>query len=832
MALSQIEIFGIETFDTVAQYASICFDASLSEIFMALLSGACLVVFQSPFERAGSTLINILNSLSVTVITLPPSLLSSINPQQLPGIRVIISAGEPCPTALACKWTDHHRQFFNAYGPSEAAVCATQYEFELATIDKLPKNETLPIGTPIHNVRIRVIDSQLNDVPPGMPGELLVGGVGVSRKGYIGNVDNTANRAFVTWNQERWYRTGDMVKTMMPDHRMLMYLGRMDSQVKVHGCRIELNEIERVTLTCSGVIHCIGVLHRCEKCVDYNGALALYVDGNTTEDSIREEITRKLPSYMLPTYIKIHSSSHLPTKLSGKIDRQLLADDKNVHYQQSTTNSSSLTETEEQLSVLWCQVLNGQCNNNATVQFNHLTFAQCGGNSLTAVLLNVALLKEFSRNVNIHAHMSLRRMAALVLQSKDKTEDILYTMISRDLNSNLDGLDDHYHPREFHEISSILLTGVTGFLGCFLLNELLLTTSMNIVVLVRAKSFDDAKDRLRSILCKYDLFNGIVEQIFDNSEQQRVHICLCENLANENESFSCLDQNNQWNDIDAVLHCAADTNFNMTYEDLRQINVQLTKYLIQKCFRHGIPLYYISTLSMFFFTQDDNKLSPLLITELDQPQLSSIIGGYSQSKYVADTLVLKALERGLSGAIFRPGRITGSSLSGIGTKEDMFILMLQGCQQLGAYPQFKFPFDLTPVDKVSKAIVSVITSQQSSRRSGPLIVHLINTQTMPFDKQFKLLRHFGCCITELEELPFNEWLQRLQQRILTEQQQHSNKYNPLLPLLPFLQSSFWQHVDKWPIFKQTNTTDAVIDMCPETLFKLYCDVWKRIHLFD
>jgi thioester reductase-like protein len=429
--------------------------------------------------------------------------------------------------------------------------------------------------------------------------------------------------------------------------------------------------------------------------------------------------------------------------------------------------------------------------------------------------------------------MSLKQMANLLLQSNDKTEDSSYTTIAHDLNSNLDDLVDNYRSHEFNGISSILLTGATGFLGCFLLNELLLTTSMKIVVLVRASSLDEAKNRLHSILLKYGLFSGIIQQIFDNSEQKRVQICLCGNLANENESFSCLDLNNQWNDIDAVLHCAADTNFNMTYENLRQVNVQFTICLLQKCLRHGIPLYYISSLSIFLFAQEDNQLSPPLITELDQPQLSSIVGGYSQSKYVAETLVLRSLQQGLPGAIFRPGRITGSSLSGIGTMEDLFIIMLRGCHQLGAYPQLKFPFDLTPVDKVSKAIVNVITCQQPSRNSAPLIVHLINTQTILFDEQFKLLRRFGCCTTELEGLSYNEWYQRLEQRVSFEQQQQqSDSYNPLLPLLPFLQSSFWQRVEQWPIFAQTNTTDTIIDMCPETLFEVYCRVWKRTRLFD
>lgn len=830
MALSQIHIFDVKSSDIVAQFASICFDASLSEILIALLTGATLVILRSPEERTGSKFIDTLNLCSITVITLPTSLLSAINPQEVPSIRIVISAGEPCPLELARKWTDCSRQFFNAYGPSEATVCATVYKYDLTTTTQLTKYGTLPIGEPIHNVRTRVIDSQLNDVPVGVPGELLLSGVGVSRKGYL---DNKNNIVFVTLNQERWYRTGDLVTTMEPDHRMFIYLGRMDTQVKLHGCRIELNEIEAVILTCPGVAHCIVVLHRCEKCDDSHGALAAYVDGTATTDFIQETIIQKLPTHMLPTYIVICSSIFLPMTLSGKVNRQLLAVDQNIHYQQAIT--TRITSTEQQMYMLWCNILKKQYDKDAIVDRNDLTFAEFGGNSLTAALLHNLLLKHFSIKENIYAHMSLKQMANLLMQKNDKIDDISYRTIMEDLNSDIIEMNDtinNSHSYVSDRTPTILLTGATGFLGCFLFNELLTMTSMNIVVLVRASSLDEANKRLYLTLIKYDLFNEVIQQAFDNNERKRIEICLCENLSLAEESFSHLDLNNRWDRIDAVLHCAADTNFNLTYENLRQVNVQFTKYLLGQCLRHNLPFYYVSSLSIFLFAHNDGISSPPYIRETDQPQLKSIIGGYGQSKYVADTLVLRSLNQGLPGAIFRPGRITGSSLSGNGSIEDGFILMLRGCHQLGAYPKLKFSVDVTPVDLVSKAIVRIITRPQLLTKSTPLIVHLINTKTVSFDEQFKLLNQFGCCTNQLEGLSYNEWYERLSHRVSSEQQQQSNVFNPLLPLLPFLRSPFWQHVEQWPVFVGTNEIEAVMDICPEALFELYCRVWKRAGLFN
>lgn len=831
-ALSQIHIFDVKPSDIVAQFASICFDASLSEIFMALLAGASLVIFYSLEERAGSKLIDTLNFFSITVITLPPSLLSAIDAQKLSCIRTVISAGEPCPTVLAEKWADCSRGFFNAYGPSEAAICATVYEYDSSTAEKLVKYETLPIGSPIHNVRTRVVDCNLNDVPVGEPGELLLSGIGVSRKGYINNHDKNS-MAFVTLNQEQWYRTGDLVTNIGLEHEIFIYFGRMDTQVKLRGCRIELNEIEATILTGPDVTHCVVVLHKCEKCDDDHGALAAYIDGNATPDMIQEFITSKLPTYMLPTYIIVHSSSLLPTNLSGKIDRQLLAMDQNVHCRH--TSVTPLTNAEQQMYALWCQVLNKPHNGGTAVDVNNLTFAQFGGNSLTVALLHALLAKHFAINARMYAHMSLKQMANLFVQENDQIDDISYEDIIRDLTNDildLDNIVSASHSQILNEKSSILLTGATGFLGCFLLNEILTTTSMTIVALVRADSLDEAKKRLRLTLIKYDLFNEILQQAFDSNEPKRIEICLCRNLGDYDGSFSQLDLNNRWDQIDAVLHCAADTNFNLKYENLRQVNVKLTKYLLEKCLHYNKPFYHVSSLSVFLFTQNDITLSPPNISESDQPRLRSIIGGYSQSKYVADMLVLRALRRGLPGAILRPGRVTGSTISGIGSIEDLFIQMLRGCHQLGAYPKFKFPFDVTPVDLVSKAIVRIVTRPQSSINSNPLIVHLINTKTIPFDEQFKLLRQFNCYPNELKELPYSEWYQQLIHRVSSEQQQQSTVFNPLLPLLPFLQSPFWEYAQQWPIFTRTNDSHAVMDVCPKVLFELYCRVWKQAGLFD
>src|SRR6185503_19019792 len=174
----------------------------------------------------------------ITTVTLPPSVLASMGASELPELKTVVSAGEPCSGQIVRQWGEG-RHFINAYGPTEITVCATMEEIE-------QDGSMRPsIGKPISNVTLRIVDAWMNPVPIGVAGELLVGGAGVTR-GYINRPELTAERfvpdPYSESGGERLYRTGDLAR-YLPDGN-LEYLGRKDQQVKVRGYRIELGEIE------------------------------------------------------------------------------------------------------------------------------------------------------------------------------------------------------------------------------------------------------------------------------------------------------------------------------------------------------------------------------------------------------------------------------------------------------------------------------------------------------------------------------------------------------------------------------------------------------------
>jgi aspartate racemase len=418
--VASIELYGLTAAERMLQFASISFDIAIEEILPTWFAGGCVIPRGDQVPLTASGFLHWIGEHQISALDLPTAYWHELvheladSEQSLPAsLRLVIVGGEKASSSAYSAWLKAggaRVRWVNTYGPTEASVIASSYEPD----PKKPFPDNLPIGKPIANVRLYVLDSNLQPVPDGKAGELHIGGAGLAR-GYLNHPDLTAAKfirdPFASDAGARLYKTGDMVRRL-PDGN-LEFVGRIDFQVKIRGFRVELGEIEAVLEKHPGVAQAVVIAREAGS----GKQLAAYViaaTGGVSAGELREYLKKQLPDYMVPAdFVFVES---FPLTPNGKVDRRALPDPKPSGQDSVAGFVAPRDEFEAKMARLWAQVLGKE---SVGIRDN---FFELGGHSLLALRLTGRIEKEFGRKLTLTALIQAPTVEEIVrLVRQDET---------------------------------------------------------------------------------------------------------------------------------------------------------------------------------------------------------------------------------------------------------------------------------------------------------------------------------------------------------------------------------------------------------------------------
>lgn len=735
----------------VAQIASPSFDASVMEMLMAFGAGATLVV---PLREVmvGEILAEVLVDLEISHALIPPATLATIPEAEhgFPLLKVLAVGGEACSPELVARWAPG-RRMINAYGPTEATICTTMSA-------PLEAGGRVPIGRPIPNAMVMVLDAKLRPTPVGVPGELYIAGMGLAR-GYLNRPGLTAER-FVANPYgpagSRMYRTGDVVRWRQD--KTLEFVGRADNQVKLRGFRIELGEIESVLAAQAGVSTAIVTLR--EDRPGDKRLIAYLVRREGAEidvAAVRAAAAQQLPEHMVPAGFVLLDT--LPLTPNGKLDRAALPAPDLAALAPTRPARAPATPTETRLCQLCAQVLGRDAVDDADANFFEI-----GGHSLLAIQLGRRIRDEIRPDfpiAGVYTTPVLSEMAKMLDGSAPLSETLDLdrdSILPEHINARAEvdlNLDLPTHAQR------VFLTGATGYVGSYLLANLLRESTATVVCHVRAA--DDAAGRQR-------LIQALKEQRLEAAwDDERIEIVRGD-LARPNLGLDDAGVQTVRDTCDAIIHCGAQVDFLHPYASLKAANVDavvtLLEWTTQGCAKR---MHHVSTLGIV----DTTKIRGTISEATPFNAWRGLVGGYNQSKWVADTLVTKAQAVGVPVAIYRLGSVTGDHEHALCNPSDFIWRMARLCADLEAIPDMDLALNMTPVCDVACAIVRLANQPESTGR----IYHLLSGQELTLHDLGPVLEELGL---QPRYLSIQGWAQNAREKL------HADADDNLLALLAIL----------------------------------------------
>ncbi|KXP00723.1 non-ribosomal peptide synthetase [Tsukamurella pseudospumae] len=786
--------------DTLLAVTSPSFDIAVLELLLPLVAGARVVIADTSEARDGDRLARLLDEHGVTIMQATPTtwhLLLDAGWAGTPGLRALCG-GEAMPAALAGRLLSRVGELWNMYGPTETTIWSTVHR---VTPEDVARG-AIPIGQPIAGTGIVITDPAHAAVPAGVFGELCIAGDGVTL-GYHERPELTADR-FVTLPGTpglRAYRTGDLVRRLR-DGR-IEFGGRIDTQVKVRGFRVELGEIESALETALPGVRAIAA-------VDTDGAaITAYIEGTADNlgdvHALLDGLRETLAPYMVPSSFVLVDA--FPLTPNRKIDRKALVSAGGAPLALTAAGGAEFvaarTDLERDLTAIWTDLLSLD-----TAPGVRDDFFLLGGHSLLATKLVFRVREKLGMVVPLPVlfagELTIERLA-LILENGGSVANTL--VLADEVR-----LPDEIRPTPGAPVYSaadprnLFVTGATGFVGSFLVAELLATSSATLHCLVRAATAEEGIERIRAAMEGYG--------IWDESFAGRI-VAVPGDLTRERLGLS--DATWVWlaGTVDGIMHCGADVNFLRPYQTLKSANVDGTvQVLALACDGPVKPVHFVSTTYVFsrFSYPQDTVFSEEDRTPIQNPEFTF---GYTQSKWVGEQVVFEARSRGIPTFVYRTGRVAGHSVTGACQDSDFLWQTIRLGVTMGAAPTMDMSTDITPVDYVVQAIARLSRQQSLSGRT----FHVVSDETVAVPDLVQWMADYGYAG---EELPFAQWCERA-----TDLAERTGD-ETAAALAPFLSAT---PLDKMPdaTFDMSNVHEGLVGtdiVCPpidSTLLRRYFD---------
>lgn len=727
--------------------AAVGFDLIQAEVWSNLVVGACLYLLDQESLLSSDAFLAFCVTHQITHAFVPTlKVYNIVNARQPPALslKYIYTCGEKLHPLRV-----EHLSFklVDCYGPTEATIFVTSHLVQSRRL-----NQADSIGLPIGQCKIYILDEHLQEVGAGKVGELCIAGPCLARE-YLGAPELTRQRfIYSKVLRRRLYRSGDQARIL--EDGSIQFLGRLDGQVKIRGYRVELGEIEARLLkesqvTSAAVVVEDGGTQADKRLVAFVVPWNRHVHPKRLEADLRRSLGRDLPEYMVP--FTFHCVAELPSNGNGKTDKPALLELLKKLQPDLLAVDRFSDENQRKVALAWYAVLG---HGNFSVDDS---FLEVGGHSLRVAQLAKQLSEGFGIRVavrEIYEHIVLKDLAAeLAHRCQPSAQGGAQPAINFEDDVFLDAGTDFrggFDTAQVGDPKHVWLTGVTGFVGIHLLQQLLATGAACIHCPVRCEQPEAGLARLQQISERYR-----VELKASDWARIRVYVSDLSqhNMGLEPGEYAWLSKM-----IDAVVHSASAVNFIMPYSYMRTDNVEGLRRILSFCAAGKTKaLMLMSTISIYSWGHRYTLKRRVYEDDCIDENLPAIRHdlGYVQSKWVMEKIADMAAAKGLPLMTFRLGYATCHSRTGVCADYQWWGRFIKTCLEHGAVPDLrKMREGLTTVDYMVKAVAHI------ARQPAALGKKFNLCQTLHRDpnlKQFcsRVGRYYG---RRLAVLPYEKWV--------------------------------------------------------------------------